>query len=174
MRHPNARLLFAPSLARRWAKNVGLLLGLGLVLGAPLSAQAQDKKAPDKKEKKDDGKMSKDDYAIDTSGTSTEIKVASDGRLSIHIKPREGLKVHPQAPLEVRLKPSAGVKTEKKKLGRADVKEAEAGDPELGCGVTGEQSGEQKIEADVSFFLCSDKVCQRMKDKVVVAVAVKD
>ena len=48
-----------------------------------------------------DDKATKDDYAVDTSGTAAKIKVNADGTFSLKITPKNGKKVHPEAPLEV-------------------------------------------------------------------------
>jgi hypothetical protein len=122
---------------------------------------AQDKKA-----------AGKGDYSLDTSKTSSSAAVKSDAVFSIVIVPASGLKIHPQAPLEVKLKTTEGLKPAKAKLGRADVKDAAALAPELSTTVNAAAAGKQEIEASVSFFLCSDSWCQRMTDKVVVPVNV--
>lgn len=153
---------------------LGASLALGLLL-AP-AATAQDKKddkeeAPKEDDKKrKEGPAQKGDYEVDTSATSPEIKVNGDGKLSIHIKPIEGMKVHPQAPLEVRLTPSEGLKPARSKLGRKQVTDPEATAPELTCDLHAETAGDHKVEAELTFYLCSETRCDRMKDKVVVAV----
>jgi len=131
-------------------------------LSALADEGAGDKKAPAKAE-----------YSVDTSASTKSMSVKDRGLVSIHIKPGEGLKVHPQAPLEVKLKTSAGLKSEKNKLGRGDVKDPAATAPELTCALSANAGGKQTVEADLSFFLCSESWCQRMKDRVVVEIDVK-
>jgi hypothetical protein len=128
---------------------------------SPDATPAQDKKA-----------AGKGDYSLDTSKSSTEAKLKSDATFSITIVPASGLKIHPQAPLEVKLKTTDGLKAAKAKLGRADVKDAAAVAPELTTTVNAAAAGKQEVEASVSFFLCSDSWCQRMTDKVVVPINV--
>lgn len=141
------------------------------------AAAAQDDKGgkpkPKPEQKKEEkNSATKDDYKIVTSASSTEIKLSGDGKLSILIQPGEGLKVHPQAPLEARLKASNGIKPAKKKLGRKDVTEAESHAPEMTCDLHAEAAGEHKVDAEISFFLCSESWCQRMKDTVSITVKV--
>jgi hypothetical protein len=138
-------------------------------LGALLFAGAA---AADDKKPKD--RATKDDYAIDTSKSSAALEVGEDGKLALVITPKNGTKIHPQAPLEVKLTVKDGVDLEKKKLGRKDIKDAEAKSPELTCGVKGKKKGTHNVEADVSFFLCTDTFCQRMTDRVTIAVKVDD
>lgn len=123
-------------------------------------------------EKKKD-RATKDDYTIDVSGSSAAVKVGSKGVIKIVIKPKNETKIHPQAPLEISLTQPAGLVVEKKKLGRKDVKDKKAKAPELGCGVTGEKAGDYSVDADVSFFLCTESFCQRMTDRVSIAVKVE-
>ncbi len=128
-----------------------------------MPAAAEDKKAP-----------TKDDYEIDVSKTTAELQVGQSGTLVVHIKAKNGLKVHPQAPLEVKLTTSAGLTTEKNKLGRKQAKQQDAESPELSTGMTGRAAGAQTVEASLSFFLCSDTWCQRVTDKKTIAVKVTE
>lgn len=167
-----------PSRGTRTGRGRTVLLGtlstalLTALLGFAPGATAEEPNEGKPKEGAPKDGATKDDYVIDTSGSSPELKVQGDGTLAIHIKPKEGLKVHPQAPLEVRLTSSAGVKPAKTKLGRKDVTEQDSTSPELRCALRGEVAGDQVIEAELSFFLCSESWCQRMKDKVAVPVKV--
>lgn len=143
-----------------------LLVVTSLFAVASLAEDAPSEKPPEKKT------ATKSDYTLDVSATAVEGKVKSDLPFSLVIAPVEGLKVHPQAPLEVKLKTTDGLKAAKPKLGRADVKSAEAKSPELVTTLHASAAGKQEVEASVSFFLCSPSWCQRMTDKVVVAVNV--
>lgn len=119
-------------------------------------------------------RATKDDYRLDTSSTTSELEVGKEGTFSIVIEPKNGTKIHPQAPLEVKLGSPAGVKVAKGKLGRGDVQDKEAKSPDMRTALHGEKRGEYVVEADVSFFLCTDEWCQRMTDRVAVPVRVKD
>lgn len=122
-----------------------------------------------------DDKATKDDYELDVSGTSQKIKVGSDGAFSLVIKPKNGKKVHPDAPLEVTFKDvKGGVRPEKSKLGRNDVVDKAAKAPEVRTKLRGEKAGAATIDVSVSFFLCTDAWCQRMSDRVSVAVTVEE
>lgn len=121
-----------------------------------------------------DDKATKDDYAIDTSATSSKIKVNADGTFSLKITPKNGKKVHPEAPLEVSISDNANVKAQKGKLGRGDLKEKAAKDPEVTTTLRGVKAGATTVEATISFFLCTDAWCQRMSDRVQVPVTVEE
>lgn len=119
-------------------------------------------------------KATKDDYELDTSGTDAKIKVNADGQFSLVVKPKNGKKVHPDAPLEVIFKDPKGVKPAKNKLGRSDVVDKASHAPEVRTKVRGEKVGATVLEANVSFFLCTDAWCQRMKDRVAVPMTVEE
>lgn len=138
---------------------------------APVADADKGKKDGDK----DGGKKkspTKADFSVDTSGTTSTIAVKGQGKLSILIKPGDGLKVHPDAPLEIKLKTSNGLRSSKNKLGRGDVVDAKSTAPELACDINANAAGAQTVDAELSFFLCSDSWCQRMKDRVTINVEV--
>lgn len=142
----------------------GSFFALSLTLS--ISAFAEDNPAPEK------SAPTKDDYKLDASGSSSRLKVNEDGLFSLSITPVEGLKVHPDAPLEVKLKTSQGLTSTKKKLGRKDALDAKSLAPTLQTAIRGESAGKKEIEAEISFFLCSKTWCQRMTDKMVVDVTI--
>jgi hypothetical protein len=136
-------------------------------LGLASSGFADDGKSPPEKKA-----PTKDDYSLDSSLTSSNLKLNEDGLFSLAIIPVEGLKVHPDAPLEVRLNTSAGLVSSKKKLGRKDATDEKALAPTIQTIIRGETAGKKEIEANISFFLCSKSWCQRMTDRVSIGVKV--
>jgi hypothetical protein len=116
----------------------------------------------------------KEDYTLDTSRSSAEIKVNENGTFSLIIKAKPGLKIHPDAPLEVKFKPAKGLAPAKAKLTRKDVVDEKSKTPELKVALKATEAGKRELEAKVSFFLCTDEWCQRMKDTVQVAVNVNE
>ncbi len=121
-----------------------------------------------------DDKATKDDYAVDTSATSAKLKVNGDGTFSLKITPKNGKKVHPEAPLEISIVDNAAVKPAKSKLGRGDLKEKGGKEPEVTTSLRGVKSGATTLEATISFFLCTDAWCQRMSDRVQIPITVED
>ncbi len=120
-----------------------------------------------------DDRATKDDYALDTSATTAKLKVGEDGTFSVRITPKNGKKVHEQAPLELTFVDNAFVKPGKPKLGRGDVKEKGAKEPEVATTLRAVKAGTTTLEANVSFFLCTEAWCQRMSDRVQVSVVVE-
>lgn len=126
--------------------------------------------ADDAPKKKD--RATKDDYRIDVSGSSSEVRVGDDGVIKLVLVPKNGTKIQPQAPLEVKLSEPDGLVVEKRKLGRGDLADKDAKEPSLSTSVRGQKAGSYAVDADVSFFLCTDEWCQRMTDRVSIPVKV--
>ncbi|MBM4283609.1 MAG: hypothetical protein FJ137_23680 [Deltaproteobacteria bacterium] len=120
-----------------------------------------------------DDRATKDDYALDTSATTAKLKVGEDGMFSVRITPKNGKKVHEQAPLELSFVDNGFVKPGKPKLGRADVKKNGAKEPEVATTLRALKAGTTTLEANISFFLCTEAWCQRMSDRVQVSVVVE-
>jgi hypothetical protein len=118
-------------------------------------------------------RATKDDYELDVSGTDGKIKAGADGKFDLVIRPKNGKKVHPEAPLEVTFGNGAGVKPGKGKLGRNDVVDKASKAPEVKTTLHAERAGQYTVDASVSFFLCTDAWCQRMTDRVSVPVTVE-
>lgn len=146
---------------RTFVSSLALVLG-GALLATGAFAQ-EEKKAPKKA------------FAVDTSKSSKSLKPGERGALSFHIQPVEGKKVHPDAPLEIKLKDSPALKAGKSKLGRKDVVEKTAYDPEVRTTLQAVEKGEHAVEAQLSFFLCDKDagICERVEEKVVVNIAVE-
>jgi hypothetical protein len=150
-------------------KTIALVLSLGAtaLLAAPVVHAAPPAPAAD-------DKATKDDYELDTSGSSSKIKLNGEGTFSLVVKPKNGKKVHPDAPLEVAFKDPKGVAPAKSKLGRNDVVDKASKAPEVKTKLRGTKAGATTLEASVSFFLCTDAWCQRMTDHVSVPVTVEE
>ncbi len=121
-----------------------------------------------------DDKATKDDYTLDTSGTAAKVKVKGEGAFSLKITPKNGKKVHPDAPLEVTIVDNPGLKPAKQKLGRSDLKEKGAKEPEVVTVLRGVKGGATTLEVTLSFFLCTEAWCQRMSDRVQIPVTVEE
>jgi hypothetical protein len=118
-------------------------------------------------------RATKDDYEIDTAGTTPKIKVGGEGSFSLVVKPKNGKKVHPDAPFEVTFKDPKGVRPAKSKLGRNDVVDKESKSPEVRTTLKGDKAGATTLDVSVSFFLCTDAWCQRMTDRASVPITVE-
>jgi len=113
------------------------------------------------------------DYDIDISASSKQLKVGERGKIVIAIVPGADRKVHKQAPLSIDLRSPAGIVLDKAKLGRSDITQDSEKRLELTVGFAAKTGGEQSVEANATFFICTDKWCQRMTERVVIPVNVQ-
>jgi hypothetical protein len=113
------------------------------------------------------------DYNIDVAASTKQLKVGERGKVVIAIVPGAGRKVHKQAPLSIDLRAPAGIVLDKAKLGRADITQDSETRLELTVGFAAKTGGEQSVEANATFFICTDKWCQRMTDRIVIPVNVQ-
>jgi hypothetical protein len=112
-------------------------------------------------------------FTIDTSRSSTELKVGEKGVLSIVINPGAGKKVHDQAPLTISLKAPKGLTLAKAKLGQADALNKGNKAPEFAVELTATAAGTQMTEADLQFFVCTDHWCERQQQHIAVSTTVR-
>jgi hypothetical protein len=109
-------------------------------------------------------------FDIKTDGTTQKVKVGEQGKFVLAIKTKDGSHVSDEAPLKLELSAS-GVKLEKKKLTYADsLTRKSAGprypDPLFEVPFTAEAAGKNAIDANLTFFLCTESVCARQAKKI--------
>jgi len=115
-------------------------------------------------------------YEIRTEGTSQQVKAGGKGTLVLAIHTKGGAHISDEAPLKVELS-GEKVKPAKDKLSRADsVGKKEAGqaypEPRFEVPFTAEAAGTGKLDAKVTFFVCTEKICSRQQKTVSLAVAI--
>lgn len=140
-------------------------LGLGTLVASAALADAPPPAAP--------APAPDANFTLDTSRSSVELALGAKGRLSIIINPGAGRKVHDQAPLTVNLKATKGLTLSKTKLGHADVVNKGDRAPELAVDITATAAGTQVTEAEMQFFICTEKWCERQMQRVTITTAVK-
>ncbi len=144
-------------------------IALALALAAaPLAAAGPVNAAPAAEEK-----ATKDDYTLDLSGTDTTVKAGATGKFDLVIRPKNGKKIHPEAPLDVVFENAKGVTPQKPKLSRGDIVDKKSAAPEVRTTFRAGKAGAASIDAKVSFFICTDAWCQRMTDRVTVPITVE-
>jgi hypothetical protein len=117
-------------------------------------------------------------YDVKTDGTSTEVKGGEKGKVVISITAKNGAHVSDEAPLRIELS-SKDAKLEKEKLTLADslVKKApgstEYPDPRFEVAFTAPASGKATVDAKMTFFICTEKVCARQSKTLSFPVAVR-
>ena len=99
-------------------------------------------------------------YEVTTEGTSTKLKAGETGKVIIAIKSKNGAHVSDEAPLKIELT-SKQSKLSKDKLTLADSLNAKKEDPRFEVPFTPTAHGSSSVEAKLTFFICTEKLCSR-------------
>lgn len=99
-------------------------------------------------------------YEVTTEGTSTKLKAGETGKVIIAIKSKNGAHVSDEAPLKIELS-SKQSKLGKEKLTLADSLNAKKEDPRFEVPFTPTAHGSSSVEAKLTFFICTEKLCSR-------------
>jgi hypothetical protein len=115
-------------------------------------------------------------YELSTEGSSTKVKAGEKGTFVLAIKTKAGAHVSEEAPLKLELK-GAQVTPAKEKLGREDsvTKKAQGQafvDPRFEVPFTAAAAGKGSVDAKLTFFVCTEKICARQQKTVSVPVEV--
>lgn len=116
-------------------------------------------------------------YEVSTDGTTARLKAGETGKVIINIKAKNGAHVSDEAPLKIELS-SKQSKLAKEKLTLADStnkkKEGETTypDPRFEVGFTPTAQGPTTVEAKMTFFICTEKLCSRQTKNLSLPVEV--
>jgi hypothetical protein len=112
-------------------------------------------------------------YRIETSQSPLKIKKGATGQAKVTVVPRSDAHVSPDAPLSMTVSAGPVVELPKQKLGRPDAKATDAKGVEFDVPFVGRQAGKDELKAQVTFFICTEKLCERQKRDVSLAVVVE-
>jgi len=112
-------------------------------------------------------------YKIETSQAPLKVKKGEKGQAKVTVVPRSDAHVSPEAPLSVTISAGPALELPKQKLGRPDAKATEAKGVEFDLPFVGKQAGKDELKAQVTFFICTEKLCERQKREVALAVVVE-
>lgn len=116
-------------------------------------------------------------YDVSTEGTTATLKAGERGRVVISIHAKNGAHVSDEAPLRIELS-SKESKLEKEKLTLSDSlnrkKEGatEYPDPRFEVGFTPTAQGKTTVNAKMTFFICTEKLCSRQTKTLTFPVEV--
>lgn len=115
-------------------------------------------------------------YEVTTEGTSTQVKAGEKGLFVLSIKTKPGAHVSEEAPLKLELK-GTQVTPQKQKLGREDsVGKKAAGqeypEPRFEVPFTAAAAGKGTVDAKLTFFICTEKICARQQKTLSLPVEV--
>jgi hypothetical protein len=111
-------------------------------------------------------------YKIEVS-PGLKLKKGEAGEARVTVVPRSDAHVSPEAPISMTLSGGPAVQLPKQKLGRADAKETPQKGVEFAVPVVGKAGGKDEVKGQLSFFICTDKLCERQKRDVSVPVTVE-
>ena len=112
-------------------------------------------------------------YKIETSQGPLKVKKGETGLAKVTVVPRSDAHVSPEAPLSVTVSAGPALELPKQKLGRPDAKATDAKGIEFEVPFVGKQQGKDLLQAQVTFFICTEKLCERQKREVALAVVVE-
>lgn len=116
-------------------------------------------------------------YEISTEGTSTAFKAGEKGKLVIELKTKGGGHIKPETPMKIELT-GKDVTPEKATLGYKDQMGTrrpgqEYPDPRFEIALSGAAPAKGQIDAKLSFFVCTDKLCAKQSRTLAVPVEVR-
>jgi hypothetical protein len=129
-----------------------------IALLAPLSAMAADEIDPANL------------YALSTDASTSRVKVGEKGKWVLAIQPKAGAHISDEAPFKIELS-GAHLKVEREKLARQDSV-GPASSPRFEVPFTADAAGKASVDAKLTFFICTEKICSRQQKTVSVPVDV--
>ena len=111
-------------------------------------------------------------YKIETT-SSLKLKKGEKGDAHVTIVPRSDAHVSPDAPLSMSLSSGPAIKLAKTKLGRGDGTATPKQGVDFTIPVTATAAGKDEVKGQLSFFICTEKLCERQKRDVTVPVTVE-
>ena len=110
-------------------------------------------------------------YEVTTDGTTRKLKAGESGKVIISIKAKNGAHVSDEAPLKIELS-SRQAKLGKEKLTLADSVAPKKEDPRFEVPFTPSAHGKSSVEAKLTFFICTEKLCSRQVKNLTFPVEV--
>jgi hypothetical protein len=116
-------------------------------------------------------------YEVSTEGTTSSFKAGQKGKVVIEIRARSGGYIKGETPLKIELA-GKDVTPEKATLSYKDsVGKKKSGqdypDPRFEVALSGAAPAKGQVEAKLSFFVCTDKLCARQQKTVLLPVEVQ-
>jgi hypothetical protein len=111
-------------------------------------------------------------YRIETSKL-VKVHKGETGHARVEVVPRPDAHVSPDAPISLTVSAGQSVKLAKEKLGRSEAKETKAKGVEFDVPFTAQAAGKDQLRATLSFFICTEKLCEKQKRELALAVEVE-
>ena len=111
-------------------------------------------------------------YRIETSKT-LKVKKGETATAKVEVVPRSDAHVSPDAPISLALTTGPGLKLAKDKLGRPEAKETQAKGVVFDVPFSAAAAGKDELKGTLTFFICTEKLCERQKREIAMAVEVQ-
>lgn len=110
-------------------------------------------------------------YDISFSATP-KVKPGGQGTVEVRITPKHGAEVHSEAPVRLVLEAPTSLELQKTKLGRPDLK-MQGTEATFEVPFSTSAAGPAEIDAQLSFFICTDQICARQQRSAKLPVSVE-
>jgi hypothetical protein len=111
-------------------------------------------------------------YRIETSKV-LKVKKGETAHAKVEVVPRSDAHVSPEAPISLALTSGPAVKLEKEKFGRPEAKETQGKGVAFDVPFTAAAAGKDELKGTLSFFICTEKLCEKQKREIAMAVEVQ-
>jgi hypothetical protein len=111
-------------------------------------------------------------YRIETSKV-LKVKKGETAHAKVEVVPRSDAHVSPEAPISLALTSGPAVKLEKEKFGRPEAKETKEKGVTFDVPFTASSAGKDELKGTLSFFICTEKLCEKQKREIAMAVEVQ-
>ncbi len=101
---------------------------------------------------------------------SLRVKKGEKASARLAVVPRADSHVSPDAPVSVAVKGSRTLEVPLSKLGRAEAKATAQKGVEFEVPFVAREAGPGALDADLVFFICTEKLCERHKEHVQLAI----
>ncbi|MCA1826146.1 MAG: hypothetical protein LC689_04295 [Myxococcales bacterium] len=109
-------------------------------------------------------------YRIETPKV-VKVKKGETASAKVEVVPRSDAHVSPDAPISLTVSAGPAVSLAKTKLGRAEARETKAHGVEFDVPFTA--SARDEVKGTLSFFICTEKLCEKQKREIALAVEVE-
>ncbi|HUJ29141.1 MAG TPA: hypothetical protein VLW85_24135 [Myxococcales bacterium] len=109
-------------------------------------------------------------YRVEAPKT-VKVKRGEQAQARIEVVPSANAHVSPDAPISLTVKGGPAVTLAKEKLGRAEAHETDKHGVSFDVPFTA--SSNDKVEGNLTFFICTESLCERQQKQIALAVEVQ-
>ena len=108
-------------------------------------------------------------YRIET--PAVKVKKGAPATARVEVVPAKDAHVSPDAPISLTVSGGPGLALTRQKLGRDDAKQTAANGVEFDVPFTA--SAKDQLKGTLTFFICTEKLCEKQKREIALAVEVE-